>query len=114
MNTELRKVNGNKEENCQTAVICKDDGYQNGTFDPQFECKLEVHSEGEDEQEYVTKQQMTGNYVGIAVKEENTDPKGTTEDETYVLLIEVPYHITSGRFLKPQCSLVRLSKVSLP
>jgi hypothetical protein len=87
MNTTSETANGCKEENIQTGVISNDDCH-NGELDTEFECKQEVHSEGEDEQKSVAKQ-ITENLAGAAVKEENSDPKGTTEDERYVLLVEV-------------------------
>jgi hypothetical protein len=82
MNIELEKIGESREYNIQPRQNFND-GYQN-EVDIQFECKLEVHSEGEDEQETVAKQQMTEKYVGAAIKNESTDPKGTTEDERYV------------------------------
>jgi hypothetical protein len=89
MNTEFETVNGSNEENIQTGVHSNDDDCHNGELDIQFECKQEVHSEGEDEEKCAVKQQMTENYAGVAVKEESCDPKGTTEDERYVLLVEM-------------------------
>jgi hypothetical protein len=84
MNTELETRNGN-EKNIQTAVFSNDDYCQNGV-DIQCEFKVEVHSEGEDGEECVVRQQMTEKYVEFPMKNENTDPKGTTDDERYVLL----------------------------
>jgi hypothetical protein len=86
MNIELEKISDSREDdNIQTRPNFND-GYQNGEVDIQFECKLEIHSEGEDEQDCVAKQQMTEKYVGVAIKNESSDPKGTTEDERYVLV----------------------------
>jgi hypothetical protein len=89
MSTEFETVNGSNEVNVQTGVIPSDDNCHNDELDIQFECKQEVHSDGEDEQTCVAKQQMTENYAGVAVKEEDGDPKGTTEDERYLLSVEV-------------------------
>lgn len=102
MNTESETVNGINEENIQSGAISNDDCH-NGELDTQFECKQEIHSEGEDEQTCVDKQQMTVNYTEVSIKEESNDPKGTTEDERYILLDKIhnrspqPYHI-SGKF----------------
>lgn len=87
MNNELEGVNGN-EKNFQTEIFSNDGYCQNGV-DVQCECKLEVHSEGEEEEECVVRQQMTETYVEFAIKDESTEPKGTTDDERYVLLVEV-------------------------
>lgn len=84
MNNEFEVVNGN-EKNIQTGVFTHGDYCQNGV-DIQCECKLEVHSEGEDGEECVIKQHMREKYVEFEMKHENTDPKGTTDDERYVLL----------------------------
>jgi hypothetical protein len=84
MNTELERLNGN-EKNIQTEVFSNDDYHQSGV-DIQCACKLEVHSEGEDGEECVVRQQMTEKYVEFAMKNENADPTGTTDDERYVPL----------------------------
>jgi hypothetical protein len=81
MNTEFETVNGNKES-IQTEVFTNDNYCQNGV-DIQYECKLEVHSEGE---ECVVTQDMTEKYVEFEMNHENIDPKGTTDDERCVLL----------------------------
>jgi hypothetical protein len=94
MNIELEKISGNRDEDVIQTRLNFNDGCQN-EVDIQFECKLEVHSEGEDEQECVAKQQMTEKYVGVEIKNESTDPKGATEDERYVL-VEV-WHIGMGQ-----------------
>lgn len=86
MNIELEKISDSREEDNIQTRLNFNDRYQNGEVDIQFECKLEIHSEGEDEQECVTKQQMKKQYIGVAIKNESTDPKGTTEDERYVLV----------------------------
>lgn len=84
MNTEFETVNG-KEESIQTEVFTNDNYCQNGV-DIQYECKVEVHSEGEDGEECVVTQDMTEKYVGFEMNHENIDPKGTTDDERCVLL----------------------------
>jgi hypothetical protein len=85
MNTEFQIVTGNKK-NIQTEVFTNDDNCQNGV-DIQYECKLEVHSEGEDGEECVVTQHMTEKYGEFEMNHENTDPKGTTDDERCVLLM---------------------------
>jgi hypothetical protein len=84
MNTEFEVVN-RSEKNIQTEVVTNDNYCQNGV-DIQYECKLEVHSEGEDGEECVVTQDMTEKYVEFEMNHENTDPKGTTDDERCVLL----------------------------
>jgi hypothetical protein len=84
MNNEFEIVNGN-EKNIQTEVLTHDDYCQNGV-NIQGECKLEVHSEGEDGEECGVRQHITKKYVQFEMKYENIDPKGTTDDERYVLL----------------------------
>ena len=84
MNTEFEIVNGD-EKNIQTEVFTNDNYCQSGV-DIQYECKLEVHSEGEDGEERVVTQAMTEKYVEFEMNHENIDPKGTTDDERCVLL----------------------------
>jgi hypothetical protein len=85
MNIELEKNCGNREEGDIQTGLNFDDGCQN-EVDIQFECKLEIHSEGEDEEECVSKYQMTEKYLGVEIKNESTESTGATEDERYVLI----------------------------
>ncbi|XP_069691009.1 zinc finger protein 420-like [Periplaneta americana] len=81
MNVELEEGNARKEGDGIQVEICYNDGRcQNNNVDTQFECKSEVLSENEEE--CMDKDQMTSNFVETAIKEEYSDPKGTTEDES--------------------------------
>jgi len=62
MNTEFEIINGN-EKNFQTEVFTNN--YCQNGVDIQYECKLEVHSEGEDGEECVVRQDMSEKYGNL-------------------------------------------------